>query len=94
MVSLSEGSNNLELEIACNLARGIALQQTKHGSEEFDIQQFYESVEKLSNVIEEARGIEKGTSLARKGIETIEVSYKKLRADALEIISDLQSKKE
>lgn len=94
LVSLSQGSNNLELEIACNLARGIALQQTKHGSEEIDMRQFFESVEKLSNVIEEARGIEKGTSLARKGIETIEASYKKLRADALEIISDLQSKKE
>ena len=94
LVSLSEGSNNLELEIACNLARGIALQQSQIGSEDFDIKVIYEKVEKLSNVIEEARGIEKGTSLAKKGIETIEASYKKLRADALEIISDLQNKKE
>lgn len=93
LVSLNEGTNHLELEIACNLARGIALQQSKIGSVDFDIKEIYEKVEKLSNVIEEARGIEKGTSLAKKGIETIEASYKKLRADALEIISDVQRMK-
>lgn len=93
LVSLSEQSNHLELEIACNLARGIALQQSKLEFEDFDIKTIYEKVEKLSTVIEEARSIEKGTALAKKGIETIESSYKKLRTDALEIISTLQSKK-
>jgi len=93
LVSLCEASNNLELEIACNLARSIALQQSKIGSENFDIKSIFENVEKLSNVIEEARAIEKGTALAKKGIETVETSYKKLRADALEIISDIQSTK-
>lgn len=90
LVSLSEGSNNLELEIACSLARGIALQESKLGSENFDIKSILEKVDKLSNVLDEARDIEKGTALAKKGIDVIEASYKKLRTDALDLISDIQ----
>lgn len=93
LVALGEGNVHLELEVACNLARSIALQFEKAIAEDTDIDYIYERVDKLSTVIEEARGIEKGTSIAKKGIEAIETSYKKLRDDALSIISDIQVKK-
>jgi hypothetical protein len=40
----------------------------------------------LNAIIEEARDIEKGTSLIRKGVETIDTAYKKLRSDALQTL--------
>jgi hypothetical protein len=69
------------------------LQSEKAIAEDTDIDHIYEKVDKLSTVIEEARSIEKGTSIAKKGIEAIETSYKKLRDEALTIISDIQVKK-
>ena len=93
LVALGDGNVHLELEVACNLARSIALQLEKEIAEDTDIDHIYEKVDKLSTVIEEARGIEKGTSIAKKGIEAIEASYKKLREEALGIISDIQVKR-
>lgn len=93
LVALSEATNNLELEVACNLARGLAIQQSRTNSDGVDMNSIFEKVDRLASVIEEARGIEKGTSLARKGLEAIETSYKKLRTEALEVIADFQGQK-
>jgi len=93
LVALGEGNVHLELEVACNLARSIALQLERSIVEDTDIDFLYDRVDKLSTVIEEARGIEKGTSIAKKGIEAIESAYKKLREEALNIIADIQVKK-
>jgi hypothetical protein len=86
LVSLSEDSGHLELEIACNLARTLVLASTSTNTKKFDTKLLNSRVNDLNAIIEEARDIEKGTSLIRKGVETIDTAYKKLRSDALQTL--------
>ena len=49
------------------------------------------AIEKLAAVIDQARAIEKGVAIARKGIDQIETSYTDLRKDALGIVNEIHS---
>ena len=49
------------------------------------------AIEKLAAVIDQARAIEKGVSVARKGIDQIEGSYMDLRKNALNIVNEIHS---
>ena len=91
LVARNAETNNLEMEVACNLARGLALSASKSAKDAPDDVQVRAAIEKLAAVIDQARAIEKGVSLARKGIDQIESSYSDLRKDALSIVNEIHS---
>ncbi len=91
LVARNAETNNLEMEVACNLARGLALSASKSAKDAPDDVQVKAAIEKLAAIIDQARAIEKGVSLARKGIDQIEGSYTDLRKDALSIVNEIHS---
>ena len=91
LVARNAETNNLEMEVACNLARGLALAGNKSAKDSQDDVQVKAAIEKLAAVIDQARAIEKGVSVARKGIDQIEGSYMDLRKNALNIVNEIHS---
>ena len=91
LVARNAETNNLEMEVACNLARGLALAGNKSAKDSPDDVQVKAAIEKLAAVIDQARAIEKGVSVARKGIDQIEGSYMDLRKNALNIVNEIHS---
>ena len=91
LVARNAETNNLELEVACNLARGLAFAGSKFAKDAPDEVQVKAAIEKLAAVIDQARAIEKGVAIARKGIDQIETSYTDLRKDALGIVNEIMS---
>ena len=91
LVARNAETNNLELEVACNLARGLAFAGSKFAKDAPDEVQVKAAIEKLAAVIDQARAIEKGVAIARKGIDQIETSYTDLRKDALGIVNEIHS---
>jgi hypothetical protein len=91
LVARNAETNNLELEVACNLARGLALAASRSASAAPDEELVRAAIEKLASIIDQARAIERGISLARKGIDQIETSYGELRKDALGIINEINT---
>jgi hypothetical protein len=91
LVARNPETNNLEMEVACNLARGLALAGSKSAKDAPDEIEVKAAIEKLAAVIDQARAIEKGVSIARKGIDQIEGSYSDLRKNALSIVNEIHS---
>lgn len=91
LVARNSATNDLELELACNLARGLALSGSRIAKEAPSVTQLQSANERLASIIDQARTIEKGVSIARKGIDQIESSYSELRKDALAIVNEIQT---
>jgi hypothetical protein len=90
IVVFGEGdANTLALEVACSLARSLALATPKTIPSEVDAQCVREQVDHLVELLEEAKSIARGASAARRGLDQIEGGYKKLRTDALSILSNI-----
>jgi len=91
LVARNASSNDLEVELACNLARGLALSSNRSSKDAPSATHLQSANERLASIIDQARAIERGVSIARKGIDQIENSYTELRKDALAIVNEIQT---
>lgn len=79
----------LALRVACAFARGCVLHQIDATSETTDVAQLREHVDRLTKILDEARGIIRGTNAAKKGIEQVESAYETLRTGAFSVLGDI-----
>jgi hypothetical protein len=91
LVCLQEGGERISFEVACQLARSLALHAGKKSSDSVDITQIEEPLEKLGRILDDAKCIEKGTSAARKGLDQVETGYKNLKSDAVMALTEIRS---
>ena len=87
-----EDGDSLALEVACELARGLAIAAVDHSRRDVDSDGMSEDLERLATVIDDARTIKRGLKAAYKGLDQADGSYEKLRNEALALVSELQTK--
>jgi hypothetical protein len=81
----------LALEVACQLARALAARS--HGAEdELSATLLAAKVERLREVIEQARAIHGGVLEARRGIRRVDEAYETMRREALAVIHELEDR--
>jgi len=83
--------DTLALEVACQLARALAARA--HGDEEeLSVTLLAAKVERLREVIEQARAIHGGVLEARRGIRRVDEAYETMRREALAVICELEDR--
>ena len=83
---------SLALEVACELARGLAISGCDNAQPDINSQGITKDLERLTNVIEDARSIKRGLTAAYKGLDKADAGYEQLRQEALAVASDIQNK--
>jgi LPS sulfotransferase NodH len=58
---------------------------------ELDAESIAEDLQRLTEIIDEARSIKRGANAARKGIDQVDTGYEKLRAEALATVGQIAS---
>jgi hypothetical protein len=83
--------NPLALELACHVARALALTSVESEGAETDIDRVSAEVDRIMQIIDEAKTIRRGVNAARKGIDQIAYGYETLREDGLAAVAALQA---
>jgi hypothetical protein len=84
-----EDREELPLEVAGQLARSLALAVVDGAEVDIDVDRIAGYVQRLAEVIEDAKGIRRGAGAARRGIDQIETAYQNLREDAISLIEGM-----
>jgi hypothetical protein len=85
-----EDENPLALEAAAQIARTAALATVgTAGTESVDVETIAEELNRLTEVLEEARAIKKGVNAARRGIDQADTGYEQMRESALAVVADI-----
>jgi hypothetical protein len=82
----------LALEVACQLARALAARSLGDEDTGASRRLLSERVERLREVIEQAREIHGGALEAKRGIQRVDTAYEKMRMEALAIIYELEDR--
>jgi hypothetical protein len=87
-----EDPDPLAVEVACQLARGVAGRAV--GDEDLGTSRPYvtERVERLREVIERASEIRAGVVHARNGLQRIDAAYRDFQEDALALVYELEDR--
>jgi hypothetical protein len=86
-----DSRDRLPLEVAGHLARTLALSTVGEDDSELDAESIAEDLQRLTEIIDEARSIKRGANAARKGIDQVDTGYEKLRAEALATVGQIAS---
>lgn len=86
-----EEKDALALEVAVQPARTLALAQAGDDLP-LDRAELASKLASLVEVVETAKGIKRGLSSARRGLDGAEASYEQLREDALALVCELQDR--
>jgi hypothetical protein len=81
--------NPLALEAAVHLARRLALASVERDDREVDADVLQAHIERLVEIIDEARAIKRGAAVSRKGLNQVDAAYERLRADAMGLVRDI-----
>lgn len=84
-----ETRDPLALEVACNVARTWALRAVHTVREGVDSAAIGKCVDRLVQIVEEAKGISRGVNAARRGIDQVDRAYAELRTNALTTLAEL-----
>ena len=87
-----EEGDPLPLEMACELARGLAIAGVDRTQPKLDGEGITEDLERLTKVIDDARSMRRGLNAAYKGLDQADAGYEQLRREALAVASDIQNK--
>lgn len=88
---LDQEQGTLGFEVACIQARLYALAAVA-AEGEIDAKWVVTECDKLTQLIEEASKIKRGTAAARKGLDTVDQAYDNLRRQALAILDTIKQK--
>jgi hypothetical protein len=83
--------DTLALEVACQLARALAA-RTHDAEDELSLPLLAAKIERLREVIEQARAIHGGVLEARRGIRRVDEAYETMRREALAVIYELEDR--
>lgn len=86
-----EDGDRLALEVACQLARGLAARALSQ-EDSVSVSLLTEKVERLREVIEQASDIHRGALQAHRGIRLVDDAYKTMRDEALAVIHELEDR--
>lgn len=86
-----EGGDTLALDVACQLARGLAARALSQ-EDSVSASLLVEKVERLREVIEQASAIHGGVLEARRGIGRVDDAYQTMRREALAVIHELEDR--
>lgn len=78
----------LALELACQLARALAVQSASPGGSP-SVEQVFRLVERLRIVVDDAASIRRGWLVAKRGLEAIREGYDTMRSQADEALREL-----
>lgn len=81
--------DGLALEVACQLARSIAM-AAQGGDVGLDRGRLSEELTRLVSTIERAKGVQRGLNAARRSIDGAEKAYGEMRDEALAVLYQLQ----
>lgn len=79
----------LALEIACQLVRELAVATLRVQERAVNLGALETDIARLTDVVEQSKAIAGGVKVARRGIQTIEESYLRLRGDASELLAQI-----
>lgn len=82
----------LALEVACQLARGLAARTLGDEDAGMSPRLLAEKVERLREVIEAASEIRGGFLEARRGINRVDTAYQTMRSEALAVVYELEDR--
>ena len=88
---LDEDNGTLAFEVACIQARLFAIGKVAAAGK-VDAKWIVAQCDRLSQVIEQANTIKRGSAAARRGLETVDGGYKELREQALIVLEEIKAK--
>jgi hypothetical protein len=91
IVVLDDEAGTLAFEIACSQARIVALNAIAADGA-VDGKWLVSQCDKLTQLIEKASEIKRGTAAARRGLDKVDAGYDDLRQEALELIEDIKGR--
>jgi hypothetical protein len=91
IVVLDEEHGVLGFEVACIQARLVALAAVA-ASGKVNAKSLVAQCDQLTELIERAGAIKRGSAAARRGLDTVDSAYSTLRAEAIELLEQIKAK--
>jgi hypothetical protein len=90
-VVLDDEHGSLAFEVACIQARLAALAVIS-AKGTIDAPWLSTQCDKLTEVVERAAAVKRGSAAARRGLDTVDTAYGELRTDALDLLEEIKAK--
>lgn len=83
--------DSLALEAACHLARTFAVCESRAlDTNVIDVQAISDKLQRLISVVDEAKMISRGVNAARKGLDQVDSTYRRLRVEISGIVDEIK----